>query len=735
VSHPAVYRPVQSRFLTIPQTPLSYWLRDRFFDLLAGPVLGDVAGVHPGLCTGDDSRFARFHWELLPASWTRSRMLRRWMPYEKGGGYGKWFGHQFWVVDWEGEGARLRSALLPGTRIQNERYYFREGWTYSYMARGSLGLRWLAPDTVFSHLASAIFFHPGQQGTPSVLNCRFSSATIRSISAKIQLNESYVSRVPLPSITPVSMVATEAACLALKQYLVAMKPMERSFCVASPTICTTLSAEHRQETNGETAVAAVLHTLEGIIERKVFAAYGIEGDDMAAVLDETGTPAGWFPLIRGYDAAPQLPDGLSVPDQALAPLAEEPRADLSDSRLLVVKRRLRTLYEAGPGGKVAAGDDEANDDGAEADEAVTPGACIPIPTETFLEELSQKIEVHPISVYWLLKELREQEGVVCLPELQRYTEDYLTVTILRLLGHRWPRQVEAGESVPNWADQDGIVPLTEGTGESTLLDRVRERIGADFGNDRIDAVEREFAQIMGRSLAQWLARDFFPHHLSHFRKRPVAWLLESGHAVEPCGEVGGTGTRQRRRGRTGGPAFACLVYYHALTADTLTRIRTHVLRPIMQRRRYERDEARRQAAQNDATARARAERLTEVVDELETFEAALDVVSERGFWSRGLEELALKEHLDGWTRRTPRAPMPDSEGFVRQEQAYDPDINDGVRVNIAPLQKYGLLAADVLATKDVEKAIADRATWRSDERRWCRDGKLPRPGWWDDDHA
>jgi hypothetical protein len=51
-------------------------------------------------------------------------------------------------------------------------------------------------------------------------------------------------------------------------------------------------------------------------------------------------------------------------------------------------------------------------------------------------------------------------------------------------------------------------------------------------------------------------------------------------------------------------------------------------------------------------------------------------------------------------------------------------------VNIAPLQKAGILAHDVLAAKDVDKAIADRAEWRADERRWCRQGVLPRPGWW-----
>ena len=50
-------------------------------------------------------------------------------------------------------------------------------------------------------------------------------------------------------------------------------------------------------------------------------------------------------------------------------------------------------------------------------------------------------------------------------------------------------------------------------------------------------------------------------------------------------------------------------------------------------------------------------------------------------------------------------------------------------MNIAPIQKAVLLAADVLAKKDVDKAIADRAEWRADERCWCREGKLPQPGW------
>lgn len=78
-----------------------------------------------------------------------------------------------------------------------------------------------------------------------------------------------------------------------------------------------------------------------------------------------------------------------------------------------------------------------------------------------------------------------------------------------------------------------------------------------------------------------------------------------------------------------------------------------------------------------------------------------------------------------------RPPPRTVRGFAQEESLYHPDINDGGRVNIALLQKAGLLTTNVLAGKDMEKAIADRGTWGDDERCSCREGKLPKPGWWE----
>jgi hypothetical protein len=120
-----------------------------------------------------------------------------------------------------------------------------------------------------------------------------------------------------------------------------------------------------------------------------------------------------------------------------------------------------------------------------------------------------------------------------------------------------------------------------------------------------------------------------------------------------------------------------------------------------------------------------------MIAELKEFDVRLKEVIDKGFACDRLKELVANERPNKWCSIDGEVPPPaDRETLLVQEGRYLPDINDGVRVNIAPLQKAGLLAADVIAKKDVEAAIADRAEWRSDERRWCREGKLPHPGWW-----
>jgi hypothetical protein len=251
---------------------------------------------------------------------------------------------------------------------------------------------------------------------------------------------------------------------------------------------------------------------------------------------------------------------------------------------------------------------------------------------------------------------------------------------------------------------------------------VQEWLDNDFGSDRRGTIEHEIEEILGRSLSVWLATDFFKNHISHFKKRPIAWQLTSSSA-----------NIDRRRGRgasRAAPAFACLVYYHRLDRDLLPKLRTQYVGPLRTSLLTELGSLER-LRERSADQDARRLDLEGKLDELKAFDAQLDQVIIEGFASPALDKVAVKEPLDKWTSRDGSARAPETqEAFLAHECRYDPDLNDGVRVNIAPIQRAGLLSADVLASRDIDKAIADRAEWRADERRWCREKKVPRPGWW-----
>lgn len=718
--HAAGYAVLQRALLLIPGTPLLYWVRPAMLDLFVScPVsVENAADVIAGLSTGDNPRFVRAWWEVSRPG--------RWVPYEKGGGYRKWWGLHHWQVDWQDQGARLKA--FPGSAIRAEQRYFTSGLTYTGMAQGSLGLRVLCGDGIFAvNSSSGVFPRSGVAASSLAahLSTCLSSYLLRCILPKPQISEDYLKRMPLPALDDPEIGGLAEYCILAKRWLTVRDLLERDYDLAasqSAHLMKDFRTWYEELEDAEQRVAAVLHTLEAQIETRVVRGARLDHTSIGDIIGETGTPAGWHPVLAGHDALPGLPDGLPVPKASLVALEREPRLSLIAEELSRLTHRLRSLYEAGPRAKVSeeepggpAGDDES-------DEQVVAGARIPIPAETFLEELSQKLEIHPISIYWLLRELREGHGIVCGPEFRRFVEDWVNALVLRLLGHRWPREVEAVEAPPTWADRDGIVPITEGTDEPTLLVRVQERFAEAFGAERVHAIEREFQEIVGKSLEEWLVAHFFTRHISQFKKRPIAWQIQSA--------PGANGNRQGRRSTRNVPAFSCLVCYHRLDADLLPKLRTQYLGPLRARLQTEMTSLEK-IGDRSPDQDARRLELEDKLDELKTFDTRLEQVIAEGFSSAGSDALLANEPLDKWTSRTGRAAAPASrDAFLAQERRYDPDLNDGVRVNIAPLQRAGLLAADVLVDKDVEKAIADRAVWRADERRWCREGKLPQPGWW-----
>jgi len=717
---PRRFRLNNQALLGLPGCVPTYWLPEPIIRLWADQsILSDLAVVTAGLVVGNGSRFIRYYWEV-------DSLGSRWTSYVKGGSYSPWLDDEGYVVEWEADGQRIKGyyEIVPasGGKFNGRQYYKMPGITYNLVSSAGLNAKYLPVGFIFDISGPSIFVKNGRSEILALL-VLLNSWTVRIIlkamNPSLSCPPGTLSNLPVPRISDIKWDELSYAGTVLIA--------ARSLLNAKVLTSKNFSFYHLYDVSAQTSLLKSAYELWlvdwqadsyaasilGQTEINIAKAYGLEKQEIDFFLTQAEHPVGWFPLLKGCDTLPALSDDLPA---SLYEVQEHllylKRQLISSRGLADLKCHLRAFYEAGPGAKVEDIEVTTNNDSEDDDNVERR---IPIPAETFLEELAQKLEIHPVSVYWLLKEGIEQEGWRCLPEERRITADRFTVTILRLLGHRWPRQIEAGEPVPALANADGIIPLTEGADEPTLQERVRERIAEESEGGDVTAIEREFEEIMGKPLERWLTTEFFKHHTRQFKKRPIAWQIQSGRFT----------TRQR-------PAFACLVYYHKLDGTILATIQSQYVRPLRQRYETElRGIESIPAAARSARQDARRVELEAAIHELRDFDAALEQVATEGFASQALEKIVAQEPLDGWCLMDGVKPPPeDREALLRQEQSYIPDINDGVRVNVAPLQKAGLLAAKVLSAKDADKAVADRAEWRADERRWCREGKLPRPGWW-----
>ena len=162
-------------FKKIPSEPIAYWLPKVAIDVYGrGKKLGEVAPGQPGLQTSNNAMFVRYWFEVefiqiglgVVNDFEASESHCRWFPYLKGGEFRKWYGNEFFVVDWENNGQRIKTFV-------NERYpylngnidyvvkdrgnYFKRLISYTKISSGTFPARASDHGFIFDVAGSAIF--------------------------------------------------------------------------------------------------------------------------------------------------------------------------------------------------------------------------------------------------------------------------------------------------------------------------------------------------------------------------------------------------------------------------------------------------------------------------------------------------------------------------------------------------------------------------------------------------
>ena len=148
-----LYSKRQKDYASLPSVPVGYWVGDAVFRAFKEyPHISDIGEAKAGMTTGDNDRFLRLWHEVKNSkigmgchnSDEAKKSEKKWFPYNKGGGFRKWYGLNDYVVLWENDGYAIKNATKQGRKIasvRSERLYFRKSITWATLTTGMISCR------------------------------------------------------------------------------------------------------------------------------------------------------------------------------------------------------------------------------------------------------------------------------------------------------------------------------------------------------------------------------------------------------------------------------------------------------------------------------------------------------------------------------------------------------------------------------------------------------------------
>ena len=206
------YTANQDDFAKIPGSPVAYWASRNLITVFANshPV-SDISKGKSGQNTGDNNRFLRLWHEVdcfdigfsLPDEYDGNAY--KWIPYNKGGEYRRWYGNYNYVVNWKNDGADIKAYAVKrnggkhwSRYIQNLDCLYKEGITWSIITSGMFSMRYLPKGFICDYAGCAIF--PSQEVNFYLLglfNTKMVELILKMINPTINCQPGNVGSIPL----------------------------------------------------------------------------------------------------------------------------------------------------------------------------------------------------------------------------------------------------------------------------------------------------------------------------------------------------------------------------------------------------------------------------------------------------------------------------------------------------------------------------------------------------------
>jgi len=197
------YTANQQEFQKISGAPIAYWVSEKVFEIFEkNQKIGEISSVKEGLNTGDNDKFLRFWNEVsfmnigfeYKNKLDAQESILKWFPCNKGGEYRKWYGNNYWIINWENDGYEIKNC--KSSTVRNENQYFKQGITWSGIGSSGFSIRDFPKGFIFNSAGRSIITEQNKKYLTGLLNSNIASIFLSILSPTLSYTVGCVADFP-----------------------------------------------------------------------------------------------------------------------------------------------------------------------------------------------------------------------------------------------------------------------------------------------------------------------------------------------------------------------------------------------------------------------------------------------------------------------------------------------------------------------------------------------------------
>lgn len=559
----------QSNFEKIPGSPIGYWVSMNMICCFNSDTIYPITISDGQTKTGDNAKYLREFWEVSKKSFGRGK---KWIFYAKGGEFRRWYGNLTTSINWSEE-ARNFYRKDKIARILPEYLWYKKGITWNYISSNTPGFRLLPEDAIFDVGGSSIFFKDESQLYPILgfLNSHLAIKLLRLYNPTInnQVND-------IRSLPQRNDYFSDNIKQKVRQNVSISKQdwdaHETSWDFQTNELASSLSYDEWSDVNHEyTQFFKIKFELPEFNPNDLRQRMSIH----------------YFKWIMNFLQLHENEEELNRQFIDIYGLQDELTPDVPLDEVTILQQGEISIKQ--PDDKTSVENLDKND---------------PFYKFEVRRAYEDRVEWHDDVI---IKQLMSYMVGVWMG---RYRLDRPGLNI----AHPNPTDEELasyhygpdGETVV--IDDDAIIPIlpTDAPFEDNLANRINDFVriawGAESQVQNLNFIE----QCLGKSISDYVQKDFWKDHKRTYQNRPIYWLWSS------------------KRG-----AFKCLTYAHRMTRHTAAKLRTDYLLPYTEHLRQQIEGLEARAAALNAAERRRLDQLRAALTDCEEYDLRLAVVADR----------------------------------------------------------------------------------------------------------